>query len=67
MVIPSASEEKKQDRNIAKNKKEGSENDGDNGENAAKISVRWYYFVVIEIHVYQYCKSIINNQHELTY
>jgi hypothetical protein len=43
---------KRQERNSAEDQKEGSENDGDNGENAAKISVRWYYFVVIEIHVY---------------
>jgi hypothetical protein len=32
MVIPGASEEKKQERNSAKDQKEGSENDGDNGE-----------------------------------
>ena len=58
---------KRQERNSTKEQKEGSEDDGDNGENAAKISVRWCYFVVIEIHVYQHCKSIINNQHELTH
>jgi hypothetical protein len=36
MVIPGASEEKKQERKIVKNQKEGSENDGDNGEKCSK-------------------------------
>ena len=44
---------KRQERNSAKDQKEESENDGDNGENAAKISVRKCYFVVIDIHGYQ--------------
>jgi hypothetical protein len=36
LVIPGASKEKKQERNSAKDQKEGSENDGDNGEKCSK-------------------------------